>query len=137
MSGQGQRFSSTRDFQKSSRGRRAAAWGVSAIAMRIEEIRTGVGARLRARHEEIEQAILTRVHGVSERREIADPAYAEGLRAAVAEAVSYGISSLERSEDHSPPFPTVLLTQARLAARNGVKLEDCPAPLLRRLHAAR
>lgn len=91
--------------------------------MRIEEIRSGLLARLRARREEIEQATLTRVHGVSEPAETADPEYVEGLRSAVAAAVDYGLAALERGDSHSPQIPTALLSQARLAARSGVSLD--------------
>jgi hypothetical protein len=91
--------------------------------MRIEEIRTGLVARLRKRREEIERAILNRVYSVSDSAKSPDPEYADGLRAAVAAAVEYGIEAVERSEDRPPPTPTVLLSQARLAARHGVELE--------------
>jgi hypothetical protein len=91
--------------------------------MRIEEIRTGLAKRLRARRTEIEQAALTRINSVSEVGESTDPAYRDGLRAAVSAALEYGIEAVERSPDHPPPMPTVLLAQARLAARHGVKLE--------------
>jgi hypothetical protein len=91
--------------------------------MRIEEIRRGLAQRLRERRLEIEQATLTRVHSISDPDEGADPEYSEGLRAAVSVAVAYGIEAIERSEDHPPPMPTALLSQARLAARHGVRLE--------------
>jgi len=90
--------------------------------MRIEEIRSGLANRLRARRAEIEAATLTRVNSVP------DPAnpdleYTEGVRTAVSAALEYGIEAIERSEDRPPPMPTELLSQARLAARHGVKLE--------------
>ena len=91
--------------------------------MRIEEIRSGLVARLRARRTEIEQATLTRVHSVSDSSKGSDPEYADGLRAAVSAALELGIEAVERSEDRPAPIPTVLLSQARLAARHGVKLE--------------
>jgi hypothetical protein len=91
--------------------------------MRIEEVRRGLVARLRARTGEIEEAVLIRVYGVSESTQSADPEYTEGLRVAVSAAIDYGLAALERSGERSPPLPTALLAQARLAARNGVKLE--------------
>jgi hypothetical protein len=91
--------------------------------MRIEEIRSGLVARLRARRGEIEEATMTRVYAVSERTETQDPEYAHGLRAAVSAALDYGFDALERSEDRAPPIPAVLLAQARLAARSGVSLD--------------
>jgi hypothetical protein len=94
--------------------------------MRIEAIRRDLTARLRERRAEIEQAALTRVRSVSdsaEGSEKPDPEYADGLRAAVTAALDYGIEAIERSEERPAPIPTVLLSQARLAARHGVKLE--------------
>jgi hypothetical protein len=91
--------------------------------MRIEEVHSGLLTRLRARRPEIEAATLTRIHTLADSTENSDPEYAEGLRAAVSAALDYGIEAVGRSEEHSPPLPTVLLTQARLAARNGVGLE--------------
>jgi len=91
--------------------------------MRIEEIRRGLTARLRKRRAEIEQATLTRVSSISDPKENPDPEYSEGIRAAVSAAIEFGIEAVERSEEHPPPIPTTLLSQARLAARHGVKLE--------------
>lgn len=91
--------------------------------MRIEEVRTNLVARLRARRGEIEEATLNRVFAVSESTASADTEYAHGLRAAVAAALDYGIDALERSEDRTPPIPAVLLAQSRLAARSGVSLD--------------
>ncbi|HEX4668768.1 MAG TPA: helix-turn-helix domain-containing protein [Solirubrobacterales bacterium] len=91
--------------------------------MRIEEIRRGLAPRLRARRSEIEQATLTRVSSIADPKEKPDPEYIEGIRAAVSAAIEFGIEAVERSEEHPPPIPTTLLSQARLAARHGVKLE--------------
>ena len=91
--------------------------------MRIEEIRRSLADRLRERRSEIEQAVLTRIHSVSGPDGGSDPEYADGLRAAVPAALELGIEAVERSEDRPAPIPTVLLSQARLAARHGVKLE--------------
>jgi PucR C-terminal helix-turn-helix domain/GGDEF-like domain len=91
--------------------------------MRIEEIRSALAKRLRDRRPEIEQAALTRINAVSEVGESTDPAYRDGLKAAVSAALEYGIEAVERSSERPPPMPTVLLAQARLAARHGVKLE--------------
>jgi hypothetical protein len=97
---------------------------VAAIgAMRIEEIRSGLVARLRARRDEIEAATMTRVYGIAEPVETSDPEYAHGLRIAVSAALDYGFNALERSEERAPPVPAVLLAQARLAARAGISLD--------------
>lgn len=90
-------------------------------ALRIEEIRKDLAARMRARRGEIEQIVLTRAYSVAELPPDSD--YAGGLQEAVSAAIAYGLLALERSEEHAPPIPTVLLSQARLAARNGVNLD--------------
>jgi hypothetical protein len=97
--------------------------GESTVAIRIEEIRRGLTARLRARRAEIEQATLTRVSSISDPQENPDSEYSEGVKAAVGAAIDFGIEAVERSEEYPPPMPTVLLSQARLAARHGIKLE--------------
>jgi hypothetical protein len=91
--------------------------------MRLEEIHGGLVARLRDRREEIERAVLTRVHGVSELDESVGVEYLAGLRAAVSAAIDHGLASLERSEANPPQTPAALLSQARLAARSGVSLD--------------
>ncbi|HEX5928506.1 MAG TPA: helix-turn-helix domain-containing protein [Solirubrobacterales bacterium] len=91
--------------------------------MRAAEARAELAARLRERRGEIEQAILNRTHGVSDPAADRDPLYAEGLRAAVSAAVEFGIEAVGRGESRPPPIPTTLLSQARLAARFGIRLE--------------
>lgn len=85
--------------------------------------RSEVAARLEARRGELEQAVLNRVYAISDPTEAADPAYMEGLRAAVSAAIEYGLGALERGEERTPPVPVALLAQARLAARNRVGLD--------------
>jgi hypothetical protein len=80
-------------------------------------------ARLEARRAEIEEALLTRVYGVADPTEVADPAYLEGLRAATSAAIDFGLATIEASQDRLPLVPPALLAQARLAARNGVGLD--------------
>ncbi len=82
-----------------------------------------LAGRLRARREEIEEALLTRTYAIADPREAADPEYAQGLRAAVTAALDYGLAAVERGEERGPPVPVLLLAQARLAARNGVNLD--------------
>jgi len=91
--------------------------------MQIEQARGELCERLRSRRSEIEQTALARVRSVSDPSEIASPEYRDGLRVAVSAALDYGIEALERSEDRPAPIPTALLSQARLAARNGVELD--------------
>lgn len=85
--------------------------------------RTALWAGLQARRAEIEQAITMRVYSVSDPSDTSDPEYIEGLRMAVSAALDYGLGAVERGEERSPPIPAVLLIQARLAARIGVRLD--------------
>jgi hypothetical protein len=72
---------------------------------------------------ELEAAILTRIYNDGNPIEAADPEYAEGLRAAVPIALEYCLTCIERGEASPPPIPTALLSQARIAARNGIALD--------------
>jgi hypothetical protein len=78
---------------------------------------------MQARRSEIEQAILTRVYGVSDTSKVADPEYLDGLRAAVSAALDYGMVGIGRGEERPPPVPPALLVQARMAARTGISLD--------------
>jgi hypothetical protein len=86
------------------------------------QARVELARRLEIRRGEIEGAVLTRVYAVSDSSDL-DPAYAEGLRAAVTAAIDYSLTAIVLGEERSPPPPPVLLTQARLAARAGVGLD--------------
>lgn len=88
-----------------------------------EQARAGLALRLEGRRGEIEQAVLTRVFAVADPVETANPEYMDGLRAAVGAALEYGIAIVRLGEKRSPPVPAILLTQARIAARNGVNLD--------------
>jgi len=85
--------------------------------------RAELAERLRARREEIEQAVMTRVYAIADPTSAADPTYVESLRLAVSTALDYGFACIEKGEERAPPLPTVLLGEARLAARNGVSLD--------------
>jgi hypothetical protein len=87
----------------------------------LPEARRVIGERLRARKDEIEQELLASV-GAFSQDESVDPEYAVGLRDSVPIALEYGIECIESSERGAPLLPTSLYGQARLAARNGVKL---------------
>src|SRR6185295_7386978 len=77
----------------------------------------------RARRPDLEQAALARIKAISDPADVADPDYVDGLRAALASALDYGLAAIEHGEDRAPPPPAPLLSQARLAARNGVGLD--------------
>jgi DNA-binding PucR family transcriptional regulator len=79
--------------------------------------------RLLARRGEIEEAIATRVYAISDPAGAVDPEYGVSLRDALGAAVDYAIEVIERGEVRAPPIPTVLLAQARMAARNEIGLD--------------
>jgi hypothetical protein len=87
------------------------------------DARALVAARLRERLPEIQTAVGTRVYAIADPHEVADPAYVEGLKAALAAAVEYRLAVLELGERRAPAVPEVLLAQARLDARDGVLLD--------------
>jgi hypothetical protein len=118
---------SKRDLHPLADGSRFAASGrprrASASIRSLGEARATLGSRLRQRLPEIQAAIATRVYAISDPHEIADPAYLQGLDAALAAAVEYRLAVLEIGERHAPAVPPVLIAQARLDARDGVSLD--------------
>ncbi len=84
---------------------------------------TALAARLRERLPEIRAAVTTRVYSISDPREVSDPAYLEGLNAALTAAVDHRLAVLEDGERRAPAVPAVLIAQARLDARDGVSLD--------------
>ncbi len=103
---------------------RAQAVGEKDGATSVESVRAGLAELLRARRAEIEEAIVARFRDVG-----FDPAagedaeYVAGARAAVAEAVDYGLHAIERGEEWFDSIPPAAVAQARRAARNSVSLE--------------
>jgi len=90
----------------------------------IEDVRVGVVARLRARREDLVQAIFTRIRAGGLAGSGDDDAeYIAGLRATVVAAVEYVLEGIERGEGWIGPIPAVASEQARRAARVGVPLE--------------
>ena len=82
-----------------------------------------LAARLRERLPELEAAIATRVYAISDPREVSDPAYLEGLNAALVAAIEHRLVVLEVGERRAPAVPPALIAQARLDARDGVALD--------------
>jgi PucR-like helix-turn-helix protein/diguanylate cyclase with GGDEF domain len=80
--------------------------------------------RVRARRGELEGAIFARVRdaGAVPAGED-DPGYLEGLRAAVAAAIEYGLAGVEHGEERTGPVPPEAILQAHRAARAGVSLD--------------
>jgi hypothetical protein len=96
---------------------------VSERARSLDEARSVLAARLRERLPEIRAAIATRVYAISDPHDVADPAYLQGLDAALFAAIDHRLAVLEAGERHAPAVPPVLLAQARLDARDGVSLD--------------
>jgi hypothetical protein len=82
--------------------------------------RRALAARLRARWDEIEYAILLRIRTVAPLDEGIDPEYLHGFRGALQAAIAYGLLGVELGANETPPTPEPLLAQVRLAARTGV-----------------
>jgi hypothetical protein len=82
-----------------------------------------IAEHLRSRRKEIEQALLARVYGISDPAGIEDAGYLGGFRAAAAAAVDFAIATVTSRPGEEPPIPPILLRQARLAARNKVRLD--------------
>jgi hypothetical protein len=100
----------------------------SAGAASVDAVRVALAERLHARRSELEEAVIARFRDVG-----FDPAagedleYIAGARAAVAEAVDYGLVAIEQGEEWfgsgPPPIPPAAVAQARRAAAHGVSLE--------------
>ena len=89
-----------------------------------EDVRAGVVERLRARRDELVEAIFARVRvGALASSGDDDAEYVAGLRATVDAAVEYVLEGIERGEGWVGPIPVVASEQARRAARAGVPLE--------------
>jgi hypothetical protein len=89
----------------------------------LDEACSALASRLRERLPEIQAAIATRVYAISNPHDVADPAYLQGLDAAVAAAIEHRLAVLEDGERRAPVVPPALLAQARLDARDGVSLD--------------
>jgi len=96
---------------------------VARTGIRLEQSRLALVERLQGRREEIEAVVLTRVYAISDPTETKNPSYTEGLRAAVSAALDYGIDGMVHGESRPPSIPSILLDQARLAARDDVGLD--------------
>jgi len=116
-----------RGLQRRGDGSRSATAGRLRPALveagSVEEVRVALGSRLRERLPELQGVIATRVYAISDPHDVADPAYLQGLNAALAAAIEYRLAVLEAGERQAPLVPPVLLAQARLDARNGVALD--------------
>ncbi|HEV3047046.1 MAG TPA: helix-turn-helix domain-containing protein [Solirubrobacteraceae bacterium] len=88
------------------------------------DARAAVAQRLRARIEELADAVLARVRGAGfDRTGDEDAQYRAGLRGAVAAAIEYGLCGIECGHGDPGPVPASLAEQARRAARLSVPLD--------------
>jgi hypothetical protein len=82
-----------------------------------------LGARLRDRLPELRAAVTTRVQAFDDPGAVADPAYREGLEAALPAAIEHSVACLEAGDQRRPEVPFEVLAQARLDARDRVPLD--------------
>src|ERR1700682_1401486 len=93
-------------------------------AASLQDVRSGLTERLRARRGELEEAIFSRFRETGYDPALGEDAeYVAGARAAVAEAVDYGINVVEHGEQRLGAIPPAAVAQARRAARNSVSLD--------------
>jgi hypothetical protein len=90
----------------------------------VHVVRRSVVKRLRARRDELVEVIFARVRG-DEFGVVGaqDAEYLAGLGAAVAAAVEYVLTGIERGAEEVGPIPPAVCEQARRAARIGVSLD--------------
>lgn len=87
----------------------------------LTALRSYLSQRLVERRAEIEADVHVRMHAVSDPGATANPAYVQGLSAALSAAFDYALAGL--AGDDEGPVSVTLLAQARLAARSGVSLD--------------
>jgi hypothetical protein len=85
--------------------------------------RSMTAARLRARREEIYDAVIHRALSVAPPSGKEAPGYVEALRASIPTAVEYAFEVIEVGEERAGPTPAAILIQAASSARSGVGLE--------------
>jgi hypothetical protein len=90
----------------------------------LDGVRAAIVARLRVRQPEIEEVIFANLRTIAP-DPIGDrsPEYTTGLSIAVKEGVNYSLSVIEYGEIWPGPIPSVVIDQARRAARSGVSVE--------------
>lgn len=81
-----------------------------------------IGTRLLDRRQEIIEMALVRVSQIPALPEPSDPEYVNGFRAALTAAIDFCLS-LEDAREEEDNIPRAVLSQARLAARKGVRMD--------------
>jgi hypothetical protein len=90
----------------------------------LDGFRTTLAARLQTRRLELEEAIFARFRDTGYDPALGeDTEYIAGARAAVAEAVEFGLEAIEHGDDRQSAIPPAAVAQSRRAARNSVSLE--------------
>ncbi len=90
----------------------------------LREGRLEIRAALEARRGEVEANLLNRIKSIVDTDAIDDPEYVEGLQRSIPAGFDFALSGITASERHPPPIPTVLMAQARLAARNRLEIVE-------------
>jgi hypothetical protein len=93
-------------------------------AVALDGFRTVLATRLQARRLELEEAIFARFRETGYDPALGeDTEYIAGARAAVAEAVEFGLEAIEHGDGRQSAIPPAAVEQSRRAARNSVSLE--------------
>jgi PucR C-terminal helix-turn-helix domain/GGDEF-like domain len=90
----------------------------------VEDARAALAERLRARRDELVEAIMARIRdGVGDHTGAQDAEYVAGLRSTVVAVLEYVLDGIERGSGEEGAVPVVVLEQARRASRVGVSLD--------------
>lgn len=89
----------------------------------LVELRTAVVARLRARQEEIHEAVIHRALSIAPPSGRETPGYVEALRGAIPSAVEHAFDAIAVGEERVGPTPAPIFVQAAASARSDVGLE--------------
>lgn len=98
------------------------AWG-STERRSLTALRRATAERLRARGEEIYEAVIHRAFSVAPPSGQEAPGYAEALRAAIPAVIEHGFDAIELGEERLGPTPAAIFVQAEASARSKVGLE--------------
>jgi hypothetical protein len=89
----------------------------------LTQLRSIVAARLRARREEIHEAVIHRALSVAPPSGREAPGYVEALRGAIPSAVEHAFDVIELGEERVGPTPAAIFVQAAASSRSEVGLE--------------
>jgi hypothetical protein len=89
----------------------------------LSELRRAAAEGLRAREQEITEAVIHRAFSIAPPSGREAPGYAEALRAAIPSAVEHAFGAIELGEERVGPTPAAVFVQAAASARSQVGLE--------------